>query len=40
MLPGGKIGEAGARPYYEVCVNPKVLELVEYLSATAAAERT
>jgi hypothetical protein len=40
MLPGGKIGEAGARPYYEVCVNPKALELVEYLSATAAAERT
>jgi hypothetical protein len=40
MLPGGKIGEAGSRPYYEVCVNPKALELVEYLSATAAAERT
>ena len=40
MLPGGKIGEAGVRPYYEVCVNPKALELVEYLSATAAAERT
>ncbi|HSZ20391.1 MAG TPA: hypothetical protein VK770_11395 [Candidatus Acidoferrum sp.] len=40
MLPGGKMGEAGSRPYYEVCVNPKALELVEYLSATAAAERT
>jgi len=39
MLPGGKIGEAGTRPYYEVCVNPKALELVELLSATAAAER-
>ena len=39
MLPGGKIGEAGTRPYYEVCVNPKVLELVEYLAATAAALR-
>jgi hypothetical protein len=39
MLPGGKIGEAGTRPYYEVCVNPMVLELVEYLSATAAAQR-
>lgn len=39
ILPGGKIGEAGARPYYEVCVNPKALELVEYLSATAATER-
>ncbi len=39
MLPGGKIGEAGSHPYYEVCVNPKVLELVEYLSATAASVR-
>src|ERR1700681_2136841 len=28
MLPGGKIGEAGSRPYYEVCVNSKLLELV------------
>jgi hypothetical protein len=39
MLPGGKIGEAGSRPYYEVCVNPKALELVEHLSATAALQR-
>jgi len=39
MLPGGKIGEAGTRPYYEVCVNPKVMELVESLAATAAALR-
>jgi hypothetical protein len=39
MLPGGKIGEAGTRPYYEVCVNTKVMELVEYLAATAAAVR-
>jgi hypothetical protein len=39
MLPGGKIGEAGTRPYYEVCVNPKLLELIEYLAATATAER-
>lgn len=38
MLPGGKIGEAGSRPYYEVCVNPKALELVEYLAAAAAAQ--
>src|SRR6202140_3965734 len=30
LQPGGKIGEAGTRPYYEVCVHPKVLELVEY----------
>jgi len=39
MLPGGKIGEAGSRPYYEVCVHPKVLELGENLAATAAAVR-
>ena len=39
LLPGGKIGEAGARPYYEVCVNPQALELMEYLTASAAALR-
>jgi hypothetical protein len=39
MLPGGKIGEAGTRPYYEVCVNPKVLELAESLATLAAAQR-
>jgi hypothetical protein len=39
LLAGGKIGEAGSRPYYEVCVNPKVLELAESLAATAAAVR-
>jgi hypothetical protein len=39
MLPGGKIGEAGTRPYYEVCVNPKVLDLVEYLAATTVTLR-
>jgi class 3 adenylate cyclase len=39
MLPGGKIGEAGTRPYYEVCINPVVLELAQYLAATAAAKR-
>jgi hypothetical protein len=39
MLPGGKIGEAGTHPYYEVCVSPQVLELAEYLTATAAAQR-
>ena len=38
LLPGGKIGEAGTRPYYEVCVNPQIMDLVEYLSATAAAQ--
>jgi len=36
LLPGGKIGDAGSRPYYEVCANPKALELVEYLVAAAA----
>jgi hypothetical protein len=40
MLPGGKIGEPGTRPYYEVCVHPKALELAEQLAATAAATRT
>jgi hypothetical protein len=39
MLPGGKIGEAGTRPYYEVCVHPKILELAENLAATATAVR-
>jgi hypothetical protein len=37
MLPDGKIGAAGTRAYYEVCTSPKVFELVEYLTATAAA---
>jgi class 3 adenylate cyclase len=37
LLPGGKIGAAGSRPYYEVCTSPKVFELVEYLTATAPA---
>jgi hypothetical protein len=32
MLPGGKIGQAGTRPYYEVCVSPKVLELADLLA--------
>jgi hypothetical protein len=27
LLPGGKIGEATTRPYFEVCVNAKLLEL-------------
>jgi class 3 adenylate cyclase len=39
MLPGGKIGEPGTRPYYEVCVHPKALELAEQLAATAASTR-
>jgi hypothetical protein len=39
LLPGGKIGEAGTRPYYEVCVNAKAIELVELLTGSAAALR-
>ena len=39
MLPGGKIGQAGTRPYYEVCVNPKVLEMVSCLTASVAVKR-
>jgi hypothetical protein len=27
LLPGGKIGDQGARAYYEVCTDPKLLEL-------------
>lgn len=27
LQPGGKVGEPMARPYFEVCVNPKLLEL-------------
>jgi hypothetical protein len=37
MLSGGKIGQAGTRPYYEVCVSSKVLELADFLAETAAA---
>jgi len=31
MLPDGRIGAPSARPYYEVCTNPKAFELVEAL---------
>lgn len=39
LLPGGKIGEAGNRGYYEVCTHPKLLELarrkiIETVSST------
>ena len=37
LLPGGKIGAAGTRAYYEVCTSPKVFQLVEYLTAAAIA---
>lgn len=39
LQSGGKIGEAGSRPYYEVCVSPKALELADSLAATAASDR-
>ena len=39
LLPGGKIGDAGTRMYYEVCASPKVKELVESLMATAEVRR-
>jgi len=37
LLPGGKIGSVGSRPYYEVCTSPQVFELIEYLTATTTA---
>jgi class 3 adenylate cyclase len=37
LLPGGKIGAAGSRPYYEVCTSPKVFEVIECLTTTATA---
>ncbi|MGB7682597.1 MAG: hypothetical protein WBL70_13120, partial [Candidatus Acidiferrales bacterium] len=27
LLPGGKIGLPGPRPYYEVCTHPRLLEI-------------
>jgi class 3 adenylate cyclase len=39
MLPGGKIGQAGTRPYYEVCVSPKVLALADLLAESAEERR-
>ncbi|HEY2645640.1 MAG TPA: hypothetical protein VGI34_01640 [Candidatus Acidoferrales bacterium] len=39
MLPGGKIGEVGTRPYYEVCVNSKVLDMVSILAASVPSKR-
>ncbi|MFZ0639237.1 MAG: hypothetical protein WAN33_13210 [Candidatus Acidiferrales bacterium] len=37
LLAGGKIGEPTSRPYFEVCVNPKLLELAR--KKVAAAKR-
>lgn len=38
LLPGRKIGEPGARTYYEVCTHPKLLELARKKIAEAAAK--
>ena len=31
LLPDGKIGASGTHPYYEVCINPKIFDLIEAL---------
>jgi len=36
LLPGAKIGTQGTRAYYEVCTDPKLLELARKKFATAA----
>lgn len=36
MLPDGRIGAAGHRPYYEVCTHPKVFQMVESQLAAAS----
>jgi hypothetical protein len=36
MLPDGQIGAAGHRPYYEVCTQPKVFQIVEGLLTAAS----
>jgi len=36
LLPDGRIGAAGTRPYYEVCATAEVLEMVEALVGSAA----
>jgi class 3 adenylate cyclase len=36
LLPGAKIGAQGTRAYYEVCTDPKLLELARKKFATAA----
>jgi len=36
LLPGGKIGAQGNRAYYEVCTDPKLLELARKKYATVA----
>jgi hypothetical protein len=38
LLPGAKIGTQGTRAYYEVCTDPKLLELARKKFAGAAAK--
>ncbi|HUO34317.1 MAG TPA: hypothetical protein VMU43_04950 [Candidatus Acidoferrum sp.] len=38
LLPGGKIGQQGGRAYYEVCTDPKLLEIARRKFAEAAAK--
>jgi archaellum component FlaC len=38
LLPGGKIGAQGARPYYEVCTDPKLLDLARKKASASAAK--
>jgi hypothetical protein len=40
LLPGGKIGAASKHPYYEVCTNAKLYDLVAALNRTKAAATT
>ena len=39
LLPGGKIGDAGNRNYYEVCTHPKLLELARKKIAGASGKK-
>ncbi len=38
LLPGGKIGEPGNRPYYEVCTDSKLLDLARKKAASSLKE--
>src|SRR2546423_5495102 len=38
MLPGGKVGSPSTHPYYEVCTNPKLHDLVAALIRTQTAD--
>ena len=38
LLPGGKIGAAGNRVYYEVCTDPKLLEIARKKFAETASK--